>query len=275
MIRPGVLVSLVFCLFLLNILHAHEGLHEQIEAVTRQIHQDARNADLYLKRGELYRFHQEWTNALRDYSTALKLNPGLHAVEFCRGMLYSDQGNDVAARAHLDKFLKTNPAHVAALMARARVLVRMKHYAEAVRDYDGAIAKSPEPEPEDFIERAHAVVAQGTQHTEEALDGLDEGIRKIGPIVTLQLPAIDLELQRKNYDGALARIDTLETQAERKESWLFRKGEILKMAGRPEEAEKAFQDALAAWESLPAHIKDTKATRELETQIRSELAKQD
>jgi tetratricopeptide (TPR) repeat protein len=150
----------------------------------------------------------------------------------------------------------------------------MKQFAEAVRDYTRAIEKSPEPEPESYIERSKTVIAQGDDHTEEALRGLDEGIRKLGPIVTLQLPAIELELRRKNFDAALERIDTLAAQSERKESWLLQRGQILRLAGRKEKAQEAFRDALTAWQSLPENIRETKAGQQLGQQIRSELSAQ-
>ena len=52
---------------------------------------------------------------------------------------------------------------------------------------------------------------------DEALRGLDEGINQLGPVVTLQLLAIDLELRRKSYDAALTRLDLIAAESERKE----------------------------------------------------------
>ena len=38
--------------------------------------------------------------------------------------------------------------------------------------------------------------------------GLDEGIKKLGPLVTLELCALDIEVKEKQYDDALKRLDT-------------------------------------------------------------------
>src|SRR2546429_3401664 len=48
------------------------------------------------------------------------------------------------------------------------------------------------------VGRDRALAAEGGDHLDEALRGLDEGIKRLGPIVTLELYAIDLELDRKS-----------------------------------------------------------------------------
>ena len=59
----------------------------------------------------------------------------------------------------------------------------------------------------------------------QAIAGLDEGIQKLGPLVTLTLAAIDLEVARANYDAALQRLQPLE--------WGFAApGELACSAGR-------------------------------------------
>jgi predicted negative regulator of RcsB-dependent stress response len=105
------------------------------------------------------------------------------------------------------------------------------------------------------------------------LRGLDEGIDKLGPLVTLQLYAIELELRRRQWAGALSRLDLIAAQSERKEQWLARRGEILTLAGRHEQARAAFASALNAIDSLPPHARSLKATSALEQQVRAALAR--
>src|SRR5207248_8256444 len=141
-------------------------------------------------------------------------------------LLFFENQSYPSSRRYLDKFLTRHPQHTEALVTRARLLVRMKEYPGAVRDYADAIRYSSDPIPEFFIERSQAISAQSPAHIDEAIQALDEGIDRLGPIVTLQLPAIDLELTRKNYGAALTRLETLSAPSERKEGWLFQKGEI-------------------------------------------------
>ena len=262
-------LGVVVCLTLLpSLTQAHEGLHEQIAAITAKIKRDPKNASLYLQRGELHRLHYAWSRAAADYDRAARLQPGLTIVDLARGKMLFESGRFQRAKLVLDRFLTQQPNHFDAVMTRARVLAKLGSTAGAVNDFTRAIAQSPDPEL--YLERAETIVRDG-MHIDKALSGLDEGIKQLGPIVTLQLAAIELELRRQNFEGALSRLDLIAAQSERKEAWLVRRGEILKLAGRDEEARAAFNAALVAIESLPPARRQSRAVTELQVRARSAL----
>ncbi len=178
---------------------AHADLVPQIEEVTRQIEKDPRNIDLYVRRGELYRTHAEWNNALADFDTIATLEPTNRWVDLAKGRLMADASWFLTAKAYLDRFIADHRNHAEALTSRARVLTRLSLHLAAADDYDAAIRLSPEAIPELFIERAQTLAVNGPEFVTRAIDGLDEGIKRMGPLVTLQLSAVDLELKRKNY----------------------------------------------------------------------------
>ena len=122
---------------------AHGDLHEQIEAVSVEIVR-APTAELFLKRGELHRAHQDFGAALADYDRAEQLNPAMDAVRFCRGRAFFEAGLFVPARAALDLFLQKKAEHAEAFLLRARVLVGLKDFALAIKDFERAIALTPE-----------------------------------------------------------------------------------------------------------------------------------
>lgn len=263
------LVSIAICLVALSsFARAHEGLHEQIVAITAKIKRDPKNASLYLQRGELHRLHRDWARALADYDRAARLQPDLKIVDLARGKMFFESGRLQRAKFTLDRFLTRQPGHYEGLITRARVLAKLGARSDAVNDFTHALALSPMPEPELYLERAQ-VMAGDEQRVGEALAGLDEGIQKIGPLVTLQQAAIDLELRRRNYDGALSRLDLIAAQSARKEAWLVRRGEILKAAGREEEARAAFNAALVAIESLPAQLRQSRTVTALQLRAHS------
>ena len=247
---------------------AHEGLHEQMAAITAKIKRDPKNASLYLRRGELHRLHRDWSRAATDYDRAARLQPGLTIVDLARGKMLFESGSFQRSKLVLDRFLTQQPNHFEGLTTRARVLAKLGSTADAIKDFTGAIAQSPEPEL--YLERAETTV-RDRKRIDEALNGLDEGIMRLGPIVTLQLPAIELELRRQNYEGALSRLDLIAAQSERKETGLVRRGEILRLAGRDEEARAAFNAALVAIESLPPARRQSKAMTALQVRARSAL----
>ncbi|MFN2406756.1 MAG: tetratricopeptide repeat protein [Pyrinomonadaceae bacterium] len=283
------LLAVTICLAMLSsFAQAHEGLHEQIVAITAKIKRDPKNATLYLQRGELHRLHREWTRAAADYDRAARLEPELKVIDLVRGKMLLESGRLQRARVTLDRFLTQQPSHFEGLVTRARVLAGLGATNDAIKDFTEALAVSPDPEL--YLERAHATAPDSRvsvrdarvsgrdatqpreqKRIEDALNGLDEGSKRLGPVVTLQLAAIDLELRRHNYDAALARLDIVMSQSERKETWLVRRGEILALAGRKDEARSSFQDALTAIDSLPPSRRQTRSMTALQLRIRSAL----
>lgn len=252
--------------------YSHGDVHGQIVAITERIQKDPKNPELYMARGELHRTHQDWDAAHGDYDRAFSLNPKLDVADFARGRLFYEANWFLSAKIALDRFLTRQTNHVEALITRARTLTKLERRVDAARDYDRAIHGTRESRPELYYERAQALGAEGGSYIKEAITGLDEGIKKLGPLVTLQLCAIDIEIKRKRYDAALERIDSIAAKTPRKETWLARRGEILIDAGRKDEARTAFQSALAAMDTLPPARRNVPAMLELQKRLQEQLA---
>jgi tetratricopeptide (TPR) repeat protein len=252
---------------------AHGDVHGQIVEISQQIEKNPTNTDLYIKRGELHRTHQDWDGAHADFDHAFALNPKLEVIAFAKGRLFLEAGWPLSAKVSLDRFLSKQSNHVEALVVRARTLAKLQRPVEAAADYTHAIAVTTESRPELYYERAQVLGAAGGEHSKEAVRGLDEGIRKLGPLVTLQLCALDIEVKEKQYDDALKRLDVVTTKSPRKETWLARRGEILQQAGRKTEAREAFNAALRAMETLPAARRNVPAMMDLQKHLREELDK--
>lgn len=266
----GVLLALSFVLSTAAA-QAHGDFHTLIADTDKEIEKDPKNPALYLQRGELYRIHQQYDSAQADIALAEALAPALPSLDLARGRLLFDTGWPLAARSHLDRFLKAMPNHVEALVLRSRVWTALGQPLYAADDYSHAIFQTPEGAPDLYIERAHSLASNGPDQIDAALRGLDDGIKRMGPLVTLQLTAIDLELRRQNYDNALARVDTVMARSPRKETWLARKGEIFLQAGRPDDAKQAYTEALSALGTLPPARRNVPAVADLEARIRQEL----
>ncbi|MBI3414335.1 MAG: tetratricopeptide repeat protein [Verrucomicrobia bacterium] len=251
-------------------LFAHGDTHEQIEKLTRQIVASPQDAALHVKRGELHRLHRDWNAAQADFDRAAQLDPELPLLDLLGGRLLLEMDQAADAKLHLDRFLATRPQHVEALVTRARVFTKLRDVVSAAKDFSAAIALSPEPKPEYFLERAQALRTDNA-HFAEALRGLNEGVQQFGPLVTLETLAIELELETGNYDGALARVERLAAQSPRQESWLARRGEILLQAGRATEARAAFAQALTTVDTLSVSQRKTEAILQLEIRLRARL----
>lgn len=254
---------------------AHGDLHGQIASVTAQIEKEPQNSDLFLRRGELRRLHSEFPEAAADLEKAGALQPDSPQVALAKSRLALSTGKFEAAVKEMDRLLPKRPEYPEGWLLRARARNQLGQQTEAAEDYTEIISRVERPEPEIFLERAAALVAVGEQHFDEALRGLNEGLTKLGPVMTLELAALDVELRMKRLDDALRRVDRLATSAKRQESWLARRGDILVQASRPNEARIAFNKALEAITTLPPHIQATQATTNLKQRIAASLAKLD
>lgn len=250
---------------------AHGDLHLQIVEVTKEIEKQPRNAELYMRRAELHRAHYDWDLAQADYDYAFALDPKLPYIHLARARMFLDANWPLSCKTAVERFLAGNPDHWEGRMIRARALAKLNRGLEAAQDFTKAIAKSPEGRPELFLERAQALASAGKDHVDEAIKGLDEGIQSMGPLVTLQLYAMDLETEHGRYDAALKRVDSVMAKAPRKETWLERRGNILRQAGRSAEARKAYEAALDAMKTLPPARRNVPAMVELEKRLRSNI----
>lgn len=254
----GLLPGIVF--FLTLSVAAHDGLHEQIIAVTEEIKKDPQNAALYLKRAELYRLHAEWKNSENDFARAEKLDPKSAVINLGRGKLWLDAKQFAKAKRALEKFLSKEPQSFEGVITMARVSVKLGQTNAAVKYFSEAIALAPQDSAEIYLERAATLAA--AKRLAEALKGLDEGLRKFPNLITLQTAAIDLEVKRRNYDAALARLDKLTSAMERKESFLLRRGEIFFQAKRPCEARKSLLQAQEGYNSMTSFRRNVRAVKE-------------
>ncbi len=246
------------------------AIHDLIAAATADIEKRPNDAELFLKRGELYSRHGEWIAAIADFDRAAALDPMLLTVDLFRGRLHFYARRYEEAVKTLDRFIEKKPDVADAFLTRARAKVQLQQFAAAADDYTRTIDLASSPQPEFFIERSQAIASQGPDKTREAVASLDEGILKLGPIVTLVVPLIELEVGAKHFDAALRKIDPfLDTQ--RGDVWLVRRGDILVKAGRPAEARAAYQSALEKIDTLPQRLRESKMTTELRAHILGQL----
>jgi tetratricopeptide (TPR) repeat protein len=274
---PGVLVSgLLWALVVLAAsasVRSHPGIDEQIADVTASIREHPEDASLYLRRGELHRIHRDWRLAEADFIKAGKLDEELAEVDLALGKLRLSAGEPEAALEPLDRYVAQRPEVAAGWLARGRARMAAGRYLDAAADLTRGIEhpQNPRPQPDDYIDRARALESAGPKHLDSALAGLDKGMADLGPAVTLQILAIELELKRGNPDGALARIDRIAAQSRRQETWLLRRGEILEQVGRVEEARRAYRATLESIETLPPGKRRVRAVQRLEAEARAGL----
>ncbi|MDP3909837.1 MAG: tetratricopeptide repeat protein [Gemmatimonadales bacterium] len=252
---------------------AHEPVEASITRATAEIEKNPEDARLYLKRGELHRVMDKHALAEADYARAAALDPDDPEVDFYLGRLFLAKDQPAKAEASLSRFIARDPGHTTARMLRARALVKLGRRPEAVEEYTAAIGLHGGAGPDLYLERAQALAGMGDAHLDAALQGLDAGLGKLGPVVTLELYAIELEEKRGNFSSALGRLDRILERSPRKDTWLARRGQILELAGRPAEAREVYEQALNAISKLPEARRSTPATADSQARLRDAMAR--
>lgn len=224
--------------------YAHGDIHDRIKALDERISTDSHDPLLYLQRAQLYGEHEEWGRAFTDYNTAKELDPQLD-TGLLRGQALLAAGHPAGALVLLNHFIKQHPDHSQALVWRARVLAKLDRRGDSLGDYREALKYTAMPEPDLVLESADAFAALG--FTGDAVRILDVGSEKLGCPPALEIRAIELEIDMKNFAGALTRVEVMRQSAPRPEPWMARRASVLAQAGR-------INESIAAWKSLIEHL---------------------
>lgn len=242
----------------------HEDILLQIERLDARIEAEGESARLLFDRGELRRVHEEWDLAEGDLRRALELDPALDAALLGLVRNALGRGDAEAALQSADEFLARHPGDPMGSLERARACARLGRIEDADAGFEAAVGALDRAGPELYYEWAAVLKRGGEAFRAEALQVLDEGIRGLGPLVTLVEPAVEIERESGNVRGALARVEgVLRGPLARSVPWHLTKAELLLESGRPGDAARTIAEARGILESLPARRRNVPAMLEL------------
>ena len=254
-----------------SIAMAHGDFHGRIQALSREIAKSGATTDSYLQRAELWRLDGDFLAALADCTSAAKINETDARIHLVRGRIFFDQRKFLKVRKELDAFLEEKPDHQEARLIRAKSLAQLGDIAAARIDYTFVISRPGAAEPDTYFEFAKCLHDAGL--IDDAIGVLEEGLRRLKGSVSLEILVINYETELRRFDAALHRLDVVTQQAQRKEKWLFRRGEIQEKAGRNPAAREDFLKADAALNALPQRLRMSDDSRQLALNIRVALAR--
>lgn len=107
---------------------------------------------------------------------------------------------------------------------RAAALLALGRPAEAAAAFAAAIAAAPVASPDDYLDAARAYRTSGD--LERGIAILDLGLHRLGPLAALQQLAVELEVERRAYSNAVARLDSLLVRNPRNLKWLERRRQL-------------------------------------------------
>jgi tetratricopeptide (TPR) repeat protein len=259
---------------------AHGFLHERIGEMDRLIAANPGWAEPYLRRAELCREHGDFEAAFADIARARELQPGLARTDLHLAGVYLDQGRLDAAADSAERFISGAREDAGARhhIPRAHALLAKI----ALQRHDGltaayhlgeAISLSERPAPELFLARAEAFERAGPDHSVEAIETLEEGIRRLGPVPSLQVRALELETARRDYAAALRRVESMISRSPADPALVIRKGRILELGGEPASALDAYRLAKRLLDTGPAAKRQSSAYRSLRAKVEQAISR--
>lgn len=251
------------------------GLNE-IDNITTQIAKTGEQAALYAKRARVYQNNHMWLEAMSDLDRAIELDSQNTEYDLDRAQLSFEAGEFLRALDFISLYLLRHESSSEALLIRARSHRALGQYLQSIESYQLALADlsgfDGSPMPEWYFEFADTWLLAGEK--QNALRVLQQGMDQLGVLGVFQLRAAELEVELEFYDSALARIDQLLAQAQRKDLWLTRRADILSRAGREEEAQRTYEQAYATLQGLPPRLQNLPVSIELANRLQQQISQQ-
>ncbi|KAB2644061.1 MAG: tetratricopeptide repeat protein [Verrucomicrobia bacterium] len=248
----------------------HGGFHERLAQLAVALEKSPNDPALHFELADVNGQHGDWQMALLNLARVEELAPGKFPTSLLRGQAWLTGGQPGKAKTALDTLLAGQPEHARGRLLRARAAQRLGDAAGSLADYREALRRTPAPDPDLLQETAGALAAGGLP--EEAVRVLAAGMEKLGPIPSLVLRAMEVEIATGNFDAALARVEALRKSAPRPEPWMARRASVLAQAGRIEESRVAWQALVTHLEALPNLERGSHAMSKLAEDARHALA---
>jgi len=200
----------------------HPDLLAQIEYLSGQLRQQPADAELLIKRGDLYRRHADYRAAAQDFAAARAIQPDHPLLDFYRSRLSLETGDATAAESLLQSYLAAHPEHAGAWVLLGQARLGLGHPEAAAADYARAINRSAKPSPSLYRLQVLALLAAGEAHWQAAREVVDAGLERFPQEMSLLGLGTDIALAADMPDIAAAYIETLPQAMVRLERWQSR-----------------------------------------------------
>jgi len=201
----------------------HPELLAQIELLDTEIQRQPGNAELLIKRGDLYRREQDYSSAQRDFAAARELQLNNSELDFFQGRLQFERGDFADADFLLSRYLAVHPEQAGAWALRGRTRQARGLPLAAAQDYAEAIAYSDAPSPSLYRQQVLALVAAGERHYKAAREVADTGLDGFPGEVSLLGLATDIALAEDDPGVAALYIQQLPGSISMLPSWQARR----------------------------------------------------
>lgn len=249
---------------------AHGDVAEHIDVLSKEYDQQP-SEELLIRRARAYLDQHNGRAARKDLNRALELAPQRHEIWYwlAKAQLLLQQPQ--AALTAIDSFLVAAPdavARASGLVVKGDALLAAGKASAAGEAYVAALALESDANPEHVLKAMDAFHAASDARW---LTVLDDGLRRLGPLVSLLERGYAIDMERGRYDSALARVEQMLTSGRRRPQLLHKKALTLQALRRFDEARATLESALAELDRLPEVRRQIPALVQLRQDIEQAL----
>lgn len=266
LVGVGVAVAIVQCL------SAHGFLHEEIAALSQRIKKQPRNAELLVKRAELYREHRETKEARMDLEQALKIEPSLPSARLALARLLRESGNVEAAKEAVQLVVKQSPGNVEAVAELARCQEVLGEWSGAAASWRSLLDEEEGASPAVALSCARAYGQVKPAELKSAQKVLVQALSRHPRVIVLHRELAALWIRLEQPAKADRQLQALrEIYPGLRPRLLVEEASLWQEHHQKERALTAWQEARAAFAKIPAHRQSLPGFQSLKGQIDSAL----
>ena len=247
---------------------SHDDVVQRIQELTNQIALQPQDPRLHMERGELYLIHEEYQNALSDFSFCV--DHDFKNVRVYMGMskthLYLDQPGD--ALIFVEKALTLDPKQLTTLELKATILSQLGRDCDAGSTMELLLTNTTNPSPILFLETSSYMESCDESGTSlNAIRILEDGIIRLGEIKVLQKRLINLYMSSKQYGEAIRVQTSIIEHSKLKIRPYFERAQLYVELQSEDKAKEDLTTALSLMNDLPDHKKSIASLANLKTEM--------
>jgi len=247
---------------------SHGDVDQRILEKTNQLALHPLDPQLHMERGELYLIHEEYQNALSDFSFCV--DHDFKNVRVYMGMsksyLYLDNPND--ALILVEKALTLDPYQLTTLELKATILSQLGRDCDAAITMELLLTTTTNPSPILFLETSSYLESCNEPGSAlKAIQVLEDGINRLGEINVLQKRLVTLYMRSKQFDEAIRVQTSVIENSKLKIRPYFERAQMYVELQSEDLAKEDLTTALSLMDELPDHKKNISSLATLKIEM--------
>jgi tetratricopeptide (TPR) repeat protein len=260
----------------MSLLIAHGHVDERINNVNQKIKKYPLDASLYLKRGKLYLEANHFKEAMDDFKRVKHKQTADRMIDYYIAKIHLKSNEYVLARKHTNISLKRvkSDKNLALLYEQlAKIEKKTKQFDVAIELYKKILLLDINLKPKHYHQLIQVYKLKGKKENINILKLIHSVEKNLGYMAIFEDEALVIELEEKNYEKALVRLEKM-IQKKRRLIFLYKqKSEILEKLQRYDEAYFFYGMGLRALEKLPSTRQKIPIYQKIKLEFKNALLK--